>query len=382
MIMTENVRRIDKCARGGYGIIHVCVGTQSNDVKYATKCVPTNNDGTPCLGEASIMSTIVHPYLNRALSISINSKTLDIVQDLALSDLRDYRRRNPFISHSQYITWFHHIIQALHVLHTNDIIHGDIKASNILIYNNGDIRLSDFNLSMKKTWQPHSPLYTKTHRPYETWLYNIFNEKTDVWALGCTFFELLQGRNIFSVQDSLSSIDALVDWAKFGPHQESPSLSYHSQNHISFFLDTLPPSLSDLKHFSLSLLFHCPDKRPSVQQLLSSPLFSSLSISSWHYQSLSYPSKTLSDKLKSRLLKLLTPHTFSTDMLSLIYSLYSRLDSLFHLSDEHKIYGCAWISHKLITQTSFELKKSSIKIHDIFRAERLICQFLNFQLYI
>ena len=65
MLLSDELYRIEKCARGGYGTIHTCV--DQNLTKYATKYIPIDNDGIPCLNEVSIMTTISHPYLNSAL---------------------------------------------------------------------------------------------------------------------------------------------------------------------------------------------------------------------------------------------------------------------------------------------------------------------------
>ena len=186
-----------------------------------------------------------------------------------MADLKTYRRQNPFIPRCRLVTWFHAIIQALDVLHKNDVIHGDVKASNILIYENMGIKLSDFNLSMKKNWQPNCGLYTKTHRPYETWVHSTFNENTDLWALGCTFIELLQSSNLFPLQDTTASINAILDWAKSGPNAENISVTTQPCSYISFQLQSIPSSLDDLKQISFSLLHFVPEKRTPLPQLLS-----------------------------------------------------------------------------------------------------------------
>ncbi|XP_053708950.1 STE20-like kinase b isoform X2 [Synchiropus splendidus] len=91
-------------------------------------------------------------------------------------------------------------LQALLYLHDNKIIHRDLKAGNILLTLDGDVKLADFGVSAKnsKTLQRRdsfigTPYWmapevvmceTSKDRPYDY--------KADVWSLGVTLIELAQ----------------------------------------------------------------------------------------------------------------------------------------------------------------------------------------------
>ena len=78
------------------------------------------------------------------------------------------------------------------------ILHRDIKPANILI-SQGVYKLADFgfavseitplNKSILQNFSVGTPLYMAP----ETVIYNTYNEKTDVWALGIVLYEMLCG---------------------------------------------------------------------------------------------------------------------------------------------------------------------------------------------
>lgn len=103
------------------------------------------------------------------------------------------------------------ITAALTYLHAKNIIHRDIKAANILVDDNGDIKVADFGVS---TLISQSHRHTRTGSPLwmspELLSNSTYSFKTDIWSLGITALELAEGvppyshqhpyRAIFSIQ--------------------------------------------------------------------------------------------------------------------------------------------------------------------------------------
>lgn len=93
------------------------------------------------------------------------------------------------------------ISSALSYAHKNKIIHGDIKPSNIIINNEGLPMILDFGLSrdIKKETEEKGKDFSGTlaYSPPERIKENTTNEKTDIWSLGITLYEVLTFINPF-----------------------------------------------------------------------------------------------------------------------------------------------------------------------------------------
>ena len=105
------------------------------------------------------------------------------------------------------------LLMGLQALHKNGIIHCNLKPSNILIDEYGNMRICDFKKSLKtatmnmneikKNKTAMTPCYTAPELFMEDGLYSF---KTDFWALGCIMFELAVGQVPFIDE----SIDKLI----------------------------------------------------------------------------------------------------------------------------------------------------------------------------
>ena len=87
------------------------------------------------------------------------------------------------------------LILALEALHKENIIHRDIKPDNILLDEDGHIKLTDFGLSKILT---DNKTYTWCGTPGymspEVYSRKGHDTKADWWSVGCLMFKMLEGR--------------------------------------------------------------------------------------------------------------------------------------------------------------------------------------------
>jgi NIMA (never in mitosis gene a)-related kinase len=87
-----------------------------------------------------------------------------------------------------------------HLHHELSLIHRDIKTINVLVMDNGLIKLSDFGLGKKMNGEEDfakSTVGTPYYLSPETVNAGRFNIKSDVWGLGCLMYELCTGEKPF-----------------------------------------------------------------------------------------------------------------------------------------------------------------------------------------
>jgi len=82
---------------------------------------------------------------------------------------------------------------GLKALHELNIMHRDVKCANILISQNNQCKLADFNVS-KVVNSQEGFVRTQTGTPYyaspEVWKDQPYDFKSDVWSLGCVMYEM------------------------------------------------------------------------------------------------------------------------------------------------------------------------------------------------
>ncbi|KAI8376188.1 kinase-like domain-containing protein [Radiomyces spectabilis] len=82
-------------------------------------------------------------------------------------------------------------LNGLIYLHNRGFIHRDVKCENLLIGNNGEIKLADFGLATSMKHTNRERLGTAKWMAPEVIRQEAYNEKVDLWSLGITLIEMM-----------------------------------------------------------------------------------------------------------------------------------------------------------------------------------------------
>lgn len=117
-------------------------------------------------------------------------------------------------SHEHVRSFMRQLMEGLDYCHKNNFLHRDIKCSNILLNNRGQIKLADFGLARLYNSEESRPYTNKVitlwYRPPELLLgEERYSPAIDVWSCGCILGELFTKRPIFQANQELLQLELI-----------------------------------------------------------------------------------------------------------------------------------------------------------------------------
>ena len=95
------------------------------------------------------------------------------------------------------------MVKGLNALHQLKVLHRDIKSANVFLSRNGTVKLGDMNVS--KVLRKNVMCETQTGTPFyaspEVWQDQLYDEKSDIWSLGCVLYEFINLKPPFRARD-------------------------------------------------------------------------------------------------------------------------------------------------------------------------------------
>jgi NIMA (never in mitosis gene a)-related kinase len=154
---------------------------------------------------ASVKSNFVVSYKEAFFDEKDN--TLCIVMEFAdrgdlFQKIVEYKKSAKFFEESDIWRIFIQLVKGLKALHDLKILHRDMKSANVFLFSNGSAKLGDLNVSKVAR---RGLGYTQTGTPYyaspEVWKDQPYDNKSDVWSLGCVLYEMITLRPPFRAKD-------------------------------------------------------------------------------------------------------------------------------------------------------------------------------------
>ncbi|XP_072900088.1 serine/threonine-protein kinase Nek5-like isoform X3 [Hemitrygon akajei] len=147
--------------------------------------------------EVVLMEKMKHPNIVTLLDSFEERQNLYIVMEYCDGgDLmhRVNMQQGVWFEEDQVLDWFVQICLGLKHIHDRKILHRDIKTQNIFLCNNGkSAKLGDFGIArtLNNTMElAHTCIGTPYYLSPEICENRPYNNKTDIWSLGCVLYEL------------------------------------------------------------------------------------------------------------------------------------------------------------------------------------------------
>lgn len=209
-------RVVSELGRGGMGNVYLAErDDEAFKKRVAIKIVRRGMDSAEILSrfrhERQILASLDHPNIARLLDGGTTAEGMPyfVMEHIEGQPIDDYCEAHQ-LKTAERLELFRTVCAAVHYAHQNLVIHRDIKPTNILVTEDGTVKLLDFGIAKilnpeladdtiypTRTWErPMTPAYAS---PEQVLGHNV-TTATDVYSLGVVLYELLTGQKPYQIK--------------------------------------------------------------------------------------------------------------------------------------------------------------------------------------
>ncbi|XP_065174346.1 cyclin-dependent kinase 2-like [Sycon ciliatum] len=204
----EQYKILEKIGEGTYGVVYKAKDSSaSNQEEVALKKIRLDNEseGVPstAIREIALLKDLDHQNIVRLMDVLHVEHKLYLVFEYLHVDMKKYLDLIAPSKIAAYVvkSFLFQLLSGLAYCHAHRVLHRDLKPQNLLINNDGFIKLADFGLARAFG----VPVRTYTHEVVTLWYRapeillgcRYYSTPVDLWSIGCIFAELVLGRALF-----------------------------------------------------------------------------------------------------------------------------------------------------------------------------------------
>ena len=210
---------LEKLGEGGMGVVYKAEDTKLKRevaIKFLPRQIATQNEERERFKvEAQAAAALNHSNIATIYSIEETDNEAFIVMEFINGiELKDKISKTiPSIDES--INIIEQVGQGLKAAHDKGIIHRDIKCSNVMVTESGQIKIMDFGLAKMKgvshITKLGTTLGTTAYMSPEQARGEQVDHKTDIWSLGIIAFELFTGKTPYEGEFEQAIIYSIIN---------------------------------------------------------------------------------------------------------------------------------------------------------------------------
>ena len=212
---------INKLGEGGFGSAFKVLNKRNDDI-YVLKRISLKNSTEKELEdikkEAKILSSLNNENIVKYYESFIDKGTFNIVMEYCDGlDLRKYIKEHKTTGEkiAKHLIYYFiiDICEGLQYIHKNNLIHRDLKPENLFLTEEEKIKIGDFGVAKQlktATEFAKTQIGTMLYMAPEILNGKDYNNKVDIWALGCIIHELCTLNNCFggsSINETINNIN-------------------------------------------------------------------------------------------------------------------------------------------------------------------------------
>ncbi|WP_405407149.1 serine/threonine-protein kinase [Streptomyces decoyicus] len=149
--------------------------------------------------ESLAMARVNHPHVAHIYDTGEHDDELYIVMEYIQGrSLTSHLKTGATLTLERTVRWTLEICEGLDAAHSCKVLHHDIKPDNIMITNQGEVKIVDFGLaSFADATQSHTAVGTPLYKAPERWSENPGSVRSDLYSVGCVLYEMLTGHPPF-----------------------------------------------------------------------------------------------------------------------------------------------------------------------------------------
>ena len=285
---------------GTFGTVYQGIKKENNEKVAIKKLKQKIDSWEDCMNQNEVyfLRKLVHPNIIKLIEV-IREQNSDVSFIFEYCDcnlyeyITNHRKRKKAIPEDKIQNIIYNITSGLAYMHSQNVMHRDLKPENILISlnninTNNSIKIADFGTAKEVPQYKNESLTeyicTRWYRAPECVLKSRnYDEKIDIWALGCIMAELYSLKPLFPGQNEFDQIDKIVrilgtpnyeEWSEGFRLMENLNMKfpeYTKKNFKNILFDISNEAIDFLEY----IFQYDSNKRPSAKQLLNHPFLKS-----------------------------------------------------------------------------------------------------------
>ena len=198
---------------GSYGMVFKAQRKDDKKTFFVIKQIPfyTNENKEnieEAKNEAKILKQLNCKYIVKYYDSFEENNTLNIVMEYCQNGdlstfINENKTKNILLSENQIWKFFIEMSLGLAYIHYRKILHRDLKTLNIFLTKDLDVKIGDLGVAkiLQNTIHAHTFIGTPYYLSPEICEEKPYNEKSDVWALGCILYELITFKKPYNAKN-------------------------------------------------------------------------------------------------------------------------------------------------------------------------------------